>query len=220
MQYKGIIYDLDGTLLHSIEDIADAANFVLSESGFKTHPTSDYVKWIGKGAYQLIEGALPENYRQEDKVPEYHLKFVTRYTQNWNVKSRLFEGIPEILDKLENRGFAQSVLSNKPHHLTVNVSDFYLKPWTFVCVFGQRNEVPKKPDPAAALEIAEITKIKNGEYLFIGDSSTDMKTARAAGMLAIGVSWGYDTKQSMVESGADYIVDSPKELLSLIEKLN
>ena len=219
MQYKGIIFDLDGTLFNSIEDIADAVNSSLTDAGLDIYPVEKYISWIGNGAYKLVERALPENLKSDEQIHLFLDKFLEAYDNNWNVKSNIYEGIHDVLDFLLQEEFSMSILSNKPHLLTQKIAGYYFKRWKFECVFGQRDGIPKKPDPQAALKIAGICGLNPKEFLYVGDSETDIKTALAAGMLPVGVTWGYGTKQAIADAGAIYIINRADELIELVHSL-
>lgn len=218
MQYKGVIFDLDGTLFHSIEDIADAVNKGLTDEGLAIHPVENYISWIGNGAYKLVERALPKG-SNEEQIQSHLDKFLQIYSKNWNIKSRVFDGIPDVLNFFNRERIPISILSNKPHFLTMEIAGYYFQSWNFACVFGQRDGIPRKPDPQSAIEITTMCALRPDEFLYIGDSETDMKTAMNAGMLPIGVTWGYGSRQSVEESGAKYIVDKPGELIKIIQTL-
>ncbi len=213
MQVEGIIFDLDGTLVHTIEDIAGAANRMFEQHGLPTHGVPYYLKWIGNGAVKFIEKALSTEV-DEEQLMAYVTEFKEIYGQNLHDKSRIYDGIPELLDELVSRGFKLSVLSNKPHQLTQIVSDYYLSDWPFNPVFGQREEVPRKPDPAAAFEIAEMMKLEPDRILFVGDSDNDILTAQAAGMIPLGVSWGYGRLVNEPVEGMGELMDQPSDILS------
>lgn len=213
MQVEGIIFDLDGTLVHTIEDIAGAANRMFEQHGLPTHGVPYYLKWIGNGAVKFIEKALSTEV-DEEQLMAYVTEFKEIYGQNLHDKSRVYDGIPELLDELVSRGFKLSVLSNKPHQLTQIVSDYYLSDWPFNPVFGQREEVPRKPDPAAAFEIAEMMKTEPDRILFVGDSDNDILTAQAAGMIPLGVSWGYGRLVNEPVEGMGELMDQPSDILS------
>ncbi len=212
MKFEGIIFDLDGTLVHTIEDIGDAANEVFSRHGFQTFATADYIRWIGNGATRLMQRAVGEDL-SADQIKSYVGEFREAYSNNLHNKSRLYEGIPELLDALVKRGIKLSVLSNKPHLLTRDVTDHYLSGWPFDPVFGQREDVPLKPDPCAAIEIAGLMDLDPARILFVGDSHGDLQTATASGMKPVGVSWGYgkiDGSHAFKDAG---IIHHPRELL-------
>jgi len=214
MDIEGIIFDLDGTLVHTIEDIGDAANVMLKRHGFPEHSTSDYLKWIGKGAAKFVENALVPDITTE-QLQGYITEFKELYDRNLHHKSRVYDGIPQMLDELTDRGVKLSILSNKPHRLTERVTEYYLSDWDFNPVFGQREHVPRKPDPAAALEIAGIMNIVVDRILFVGDSLGDLNTARAAGMVPVGVTWGYGRLEFAAQNGHSFI-QHPQELLALL----
>jgi phosphoglycolate phosphatase len=215
MNVKGIIFDLDGTLVDTIEDIAGAANQMFARHGLPEHGVSFYLQYIGNGAVKLIERSLGRQVERE-RLMDYVTQFKEIYGENLHNRSRVYEGIPEVLDAMAGQGIKLSILSNKPQFLTEKVASYYLSEWPFHPVFGQREEVPRKPDPAGAFEIAERMDLEPEKILFVGDSINDILTARAAGMIPVGVSWGYGrlTDEAV---GEDYlIVDKPSELLAFI----
>jgi phosphoglycolate phosphatase len=215
MKIEGIIFDLDGTLVNTIEDIAGAANMMFVRNNLPEHDLAYYLRWIGNGAVKFVERAYGEPIGH-DRLMAYVAEFKEIYAENLHNRSRVYEGIPELLDKLVERGIRISVLSNKPHLLTKRVCDFYLNRWPFEPVFGQRDEVPRKPDPAAAFEIAEEWGIAPGKILFVGDSDNDILTAQAAGMHPLGVTWGYGRLVSDPVVGMGELIDDPSAILELI----
>lgn len=212
---EAVIFDLDGTLLDTIEDIGDAANAMFEQYGLPLHSISDYRKWVGNGVIKFIERALQDDYDPE-QVQTYVATFREIYSKNLNKKTRLYDGNSSMLTELSKKGIRLSVLSNKPDYLTKKIARAYLSLWPFHPVLGQRDHVARKPDPAAALEIAEILSIEPDRIMFVGDSDTDMNTARAAEMVPVGVTWGYGRMEdhSFEKEGA--CIDHPEELLSLI----
>jgi phosphoglycolate phosphatase len=212
---EAVIFDLDGTLLDTIEDIGDAANAMFEQYGLPLHSISASQNWAGTGVLKPIARALQDDYDPAQAQP-YVATFREIYSNNLNRKTRLYEGFPELLTELAKRAIRLSVLSNKPDYLTKKIARFYLNLWPFHPVLGQRDHVPRKPDPAAALEIAETLDIEPGRIMFVGDSDTDMNTARAAGMVPVGVTWGYGRMgdHSFEKEGA--CIDYPGELMSLI----
>lgn len=219
MKIKAIIFDLDGTLIDSIPDITDAANQLMVNHNFPVHDASSYVEWIGNGALKLLKYAVPGN-----TGDAYLSKLLDEYLEihsgNCTNKTSLYPGIDNILSYLNEQNISISILTNKPHALTQKVFEHYLKKWKFEFVLGQMQGFPKKPDPALAIEIADKLKCKTQEIMFIGDSDTDMKTGIAAEMIPVGVTWGYDTKDSIVEAGAKYIVNNAQELLKFLKSKN
>lgn len=217
MSIKAIIFDLDGTLLDTLNDIAHAANRALSLHGFPTHPTDDYRIFIGNGALKLFERALPESHRSEYMIEACCNEFKKDYRQNWHAQTSVYEGIADMLDALCARNLRLSILSNKPHEFTLKCVDTFLPEWPFEIVMGQQNGIAIKPDPAGALMIADRMGISPSDFLYLGDSDVDMKTATAAGMFAAGALWGFRTKEELIENGARALLYHPKELLALLE---
>ena len=215
MKIEGIIFDLDGTLIHTIEDIAGAANKMFARHGLPEHGVDYYLKWIGSGAVKFIERAHGEPL-SKDQLMAYVAEFKEIYAGNLHDKSRVYKGIPELLDELVSREIKISVLSNKPHKMTQMVMEFYLSDWPFDPVLGQREEVPRKPDPAGAYEIAEGWGIAPANILFVGDSDNDILTARAAGMRALGVSWGYGRLLQNPVNGMGELISSPSDIMTMI----
>lgn len=214
MNIQGIIFDLDGTLVHTIEDIGDAANTLLKIHGYPQYTVEDYTRWIGNGAARFIERAMGEEV-DPVQLKNYVSEFKEIYGQNLHNKSHLYEGIPQLLDELSSKGVKLAILSNKPHHLTEAVVSYYLSAWDFKPVFGQRVHIPRKPDPTAAFEIAEQMRIPVNRFLFVGDSKGDLLTSKAAGMMPVGVSWGYGLSENVRLNG-ETLIHRPDEIMSLL----
>ncbi len=221
MSVKAVIFDLDGTLLNSIEDIADAVNGMLESFGFPIHKLENYIGWIGNGAARLVNAALPRDVFESGTNLNIYLEaFNKYYSQNVHEKSYLYEGISEVLDFLKQQKIPIAINTNKPQNLTDAAYDYYLKNWDFVAVIGQNDHFEKKPAPDAAFAIAEQFGQKPEDILFIGDSYVDVKTALAAGMQPLGVSWGYGTVEAMREAGAVDIIDKTHQIIEFINGLN
>jgi len=219
MDFRGVIFDLDGTLVHTIEDIAAAANAMFARNGLPVHGVDYYLKWIGSGAVRLIEQALGRPV-QERELMQFVKEFKETYSQNLNMRSTVYDGIPEVLDHMVERGIKMAVLSNKPHLLTLRVTGHYLSAWPFEPVLGQRDEVPRKPDPAAAYEIAGIMELEPRQLLFVGDSENDILTAVAAGMVPVGVNWGYGQPDISGVRSLAWQINKPVELLDIISNVS
>ncbi len=217
MPYQAIIFDLDGTLLDTLDDIADSANGVLAEYGYPPHSADDYRFFIGGGVDILFERALPESERRKDTIHACVERFRGVYKSGWDVKTRVYDGASELLDGLVQRGMKLAILSNKPHAFVGKCVTRYLSCWTFSPILGQRDGIPHKPDPTGAREIADELGIAPAEFLYLGDSATDMKTARAAGMFAVGALWGFRPEEEMREAGAQALIAEPTDLLDLAD---
>lgn len=217
MKYEAILFDLDGTLIDTVDDIGDAANRVLSNRGFPIYPISTYYQFIGEGVKVLFTRALPQEKRNEDLINTCLKEFVEDYRRNYDVKSKPYDGIPEMLNALNVRGLKLAILSNKPDPITKDCVTSLLSNWDFDVVFGQRDSVPRKPNPQAALEIAEKLSISPSDFLYLGDTAVDMKTAVSAGMFPVGAAWGFRPLKELKENGARVVIDKPIQLLDLIK---
>ncbi len=216
MPYKAILFDVDGTLLNTLEDLSDSVNRVLAGKGFATHKLDAYRYFIGDGSAMLITRALPEEKRNDDTIRSCTEMFIEDYGRNWNVRTKPYDGVTEMLDALMARGLKIAALSNKPHEFTKRCVNDLLPNWTFEVVLGYRDAVPLKPDPASALEVAKRLNIPPVDFLFLGDSAVDMKTAIAAGMYPVGVLWGYRSIEELQENGAQALIERPLEILNLL----
>jgi phosphoglycolate phosphatase len=216
MTYKAILFDLDGTLLDTLEDLGNSVNRVLARRGFPTHTLNEYRYFVGDGTAMLISRALPQGKRNDENIRTCLKEFSEDYGWSWNVKTRPYEGIPEMLDALTERGLKIAVLSNKQHEFTKRCVADLLPNWTFGVVLGQRDAVNRKPDPAGAVEVAERLHIPPAEFLYLGDSAIDMRTAIAAGMFPVGVLWGFRSAEELKEGGAQALIERPLEILNLL----
>lgn len=216
MSCKAVLFDFDGTLLDSLEDLGAAANRVLASRGYPTHSIDAYRWFIGDGSAVLMERALPADQRSPDTISECLQILLADYEQNWHHATRIYDGIPQLLATLQDRQIAMAVVTNKPHPFTEMMIDHYFRDIPFGSVRGQQEGVPKKPDPHMARRAANDIGVPPNHCLFLGDSGVDMLTARAADMLAVGAGWGFRPHQELWEAGAAYVIDHPMELLDLI----
>ena len=216
MKLKAVIFDLDGTLLDTLEDLADAGNQVLSDAGLSVHPVESYRYFVGDGLATLISRILPESMRSNEQVQRMAMNFRKVYAKNWNVKTRLYTGVDTLLNRLQESELTMNVLSNKPHDFTEICVREFLGKWTFSHVIGNREGSAKKPDPAGALEIAAKLSIAPSEIVYVGDTATDMETAVAAGMYPVGALWGFRTADELKSSGAVYLAERPEDVLACI----
>jgi len=216
MTIKAVIFDLDGTLLNTLDDIADAMNRVLQEGGWPLHDRKAYEQFVGEGARELVFKAMPESARSEQMIEQCLEKFIQDYGLNCDCKTAPYQGINVMLDKLYGSDLKLAILSNKPQRYTQKCIDRYFEAEKFFPLFGQRDHVPRKPDPAGALEIAELLGMEPSDFLYVGDTPIDMQTANRAQMTAVGVLWGFRPKNELVENGAQHIVEHPSEVLKLL----
>ncbi|HNS10597.1 MAG TPA: HAD family hydrolase [Candidatus Ozemobacteraceae bacterium] len=212
--YRGIIFDLDGTLLDTLTDLADSTNRVLTRHGFATHPVDAYRYFVGDGMRMLVERALPPEHRVAAVIAGIFAELHADYGENWAVATRPYAGVVELLAGLLQRGIVMSVLSNKPDEFTGIMVRKYFPDIPFKCVYGLSDRVAKKPDPAGALRIATETGIKPEQTLYLGDTLVDMKTAVAAGMFPIGALWGFRDEPELRAGGAELLLQHPLQLLA------
>lgn len=213
MSCQAVIFDLDGTLLDTLEDLADSMNAVLLQEGYSPHETQAYRYFVGDGMEMLARRSLGIQEGNDELVRRCMAAMAEEYARRWNRRTRPYPGVSELLELLEVRGVPKAVFSNKPEAFTrLAVSDL-LGSWHFEPVRGAREGFPRKPDPRGALAIATEFKIPAETIAYVGDTSTDMKTANAAGMFAVGASWGFRTASELREHGAARIIDKPLELL-------
>lgn len=217
---KGIIFDLDGTLIDSLADIATAANSVLEKFGFQPHPIEAYKTFVGDGVNVLMERIVPG----QEITDEFRMKFLLAwkdaYSAQWKIQTRPYEGIPEVVAGLKKGRYKMGVLSNKPQEFTqACVAEFFpsndMDP-----VWGLCEERPKKPDPKGALAMSASWGLDPVEILYVGDTNTDMQTAVNAGMWPLGVSWGFRPRTELESCGARAVIDHPSEMLPLLENLS
>lgn len=211
---KTVIFDLDGTLLDSIEDIASSMNKVLESLQLPTHKIEDYKHFVGGGVDILVENALSNQSKEiKDEVTK---RFKIEYDGKLHSKTLPYDGIYELLDELKKLDINLAVLSNKPHEFTVSYVNHFFKNYNFKEIHGQKKDVPKKPDPKAALDIVKCLDSSCENTYFIGDTKIDMQTAKSANMTAIGVLWGFRDEKELRDFGADFIVSNPLEILKII----
>ncbi|HWQ78419.1 MAG TPA: HAD family hydrolase [Anaerovoracaceae bacterium] len=215
MNYRAVIFDLDGTLLDTVDDLADSMNAALKHWGFPEHTASDYKRLIGNGLRNLAEVSLPGPNRDDETIDCCLSYMRAEYEKRWSEKTRPYPGIPELLDELARRQIKMAVLSNKAHTFTRKIIETLLPDWKFDAVFGERLSIPRKPDPQTSFEIAGLLDIPVEEFIFLGDSGVDMKTAHAAGMLPVGALWGFRPMEELKENGAKFLISKPLELLKL-----
>ena len=217
MKFKAVIFDADGTLINSLEDSADAINATLEHFGFPTHDTEKYKHFLGDGMENAVRRTLPEEKRHDEALVRQCLASARHeYGRRWNLKTHPYEGVPDLLDSLVRLGVSMSILSNKPDEFMMRIVSEFLPRWHFEQVVGERPLIPRKPDPTSALRIASACGTLPSEFLYLGDTGTDMKTANAAGMFAAGALWGFRDAAELLMSGARVLIKNPAELTALL----
>jgi phosphoglycolate phosphatase len=217
MKYKAVIFDLDGTLLNTLEDLADSVNESLKKLGFPEHEITAYRKFVGDGRDVLAARALPREHRDADTVKKLVELIDSEYSVRWCKKTVPYRGVAALLNGLTARKIPFAVLSNKGHEFTELIVSRILAEWKFAVVLGISAEVKRKPDPEAALRIARELGVPASAILYLGDSDVDMKTAAAAGMFPVGAGWGFRSHEELTANGARAVMERPEDLLKLLE---
>lgn len=215
--FKAVLFDLDGTLLYTLKDVADAMNKALVHFGFSPHPVDAYKYFIGESVETEAHRALPESARDPEFVRKVAAYSEEIYDKCWGDNTHPYEGIPELLTELQQRGLTLVILSNKNDRFTKVMVKKLLSDWQFKIVQGALPDVPLKPDPTMAMQIVKKLGIASEQFLYLGDTSTDMQTAVSAGMFPVGCIWGYRTADELLKSGAKALVNSPADVLDIID---
>lgn len=213
--YRTVIFDLDGTILNTIADLADAGNRICRKRGWPEHAVEEYTAMVGHGMKNLVQQLSPEDCRSSEVVEATLAEFMEDYGSHCCEKTAPYEGVPEFLQELKVRGVQLAVYSNKADVLTCRIIDHYF-PNVFTLVRGKRDGIPVKPDPAGIAGIMEELKAVPEKSLFVGDSSVDVKTGHAGGMKVCGVPWGFRSRESLADAGADMIADTVEQLRQML----
>ena len=218
MQYKAAIFDLDGTLIDSLADLADSANEMLAGYGFPLHTIDEYRYFVGNGSRKLIERCLPEDKAQDKAfVDEALARYKACYDKNLVHKTKCYAGIDEMLTALQEKNIPLGICTNKHQSAADEVCQKLLAKHSFVEIIGDRPGLPRKPDPQKVLAIAAKMGVKPEEVAYFGDTSVDMETARNAGFLPVGVTWGFRPEEELVATGAKVLLHSPMDLFRELE---
>lgn len=212
---KAVIFDLDGTLLHTLPDIHFYVNEMLSHFAYPLRTEKEVMQFIGCGSRNLIKLSLPEGLTDE-RITECHNYYNKIYTESGSPKTCLFDGIREVVSQLKNRGYHLAILTNKPQETTDTVLDRYMSDFGFDLVVGQSGKVKVKPDPTAAKNILKEFDVSPDKCYFVGDGETDVETSINLGSNGIAVLWGYRSRAQLENAGAKTFAENPKQLLSLI----
>jgi len=217
MNLKAVIFDLDGTLLDTLEDIAISVNYVLKKFDKEPIPINEYRYLVGSGALKLMQDTLPGI--DEKGIKKALNFFEEHYAKQYNKNTKLYKDIGKLLTFLQNRGVKLTILSNKPNSFTKLCAVKYLRNWNFEAVYGIREQIPRKPSPDGAIEIMKELHVEPKDCLFVGDTKIDMITAKNAGIDSIGVLWGFRDKNELEQNGAKYISASPSDTIKLISNI-
>jgi phosphoglycolate phosphatase len=217
MQKKLIIFDLDGTLLDTVHDIAASVNYALEQNNYLTHPVESYYSFIGNGLDKMLERALPEKHRTNEEIALMRVYFIEHYYKHSDDLTQPYDGISELLAKLQNEGYILAVASNKVHEGTTQLVERFFPNIKFVAVFGQRQGHKAKPDAGILNEIIDIAGVAKQAVLYVGDSGVDAATAINAGVDFVGVLWGFRPRTELASAGAKTFVASCDELYALID---
>lgn len=213
---KLVIFDLDGTLLNTIADLAQSTNHALSELGFPTHDESAYKFMVGNGINKLFERALPEGWKTEENILKVRFLFVPHYDLHNADKSCPYAGIVELLERLQANGILLAVASNKYQSATRKLIAHYFPAIRFVAVYGQREGISPKPDPTIVHDILKDTGVSVEDTLYVGDSAVDMQTALNARVTACGVTWGFRPRTELEALCPKYLVDKAEEIGDIV----
>lgn len=218
MKIKACIFDLDGTVANTLIDIADSVNFALSQYGYPIQENERYRYFMGGGTDEMVSSAMPQDSRDTKTVKKVTEMYKQHYNEHYLDKTTTFDGIHELLTKLNNMSVKCCVLSNKADIFTKEIIKKLLPDIKFEIVMGEVDSMPLKPDPTSALYMARKIQIEPSEFLFIGDSDVDMLTAKAAGMHGVGAVWGFRTHEELKENGAKFLASNPLDILDIIKK--
>ena len=217
---KLVIFDLDGTLLNTIEDLGNAANYALKQNGYPTHSLASYPFFVGNGVRNLIRKALPDDMRTDSIIDSLLKDFKEYYNEHNTDCTKPYDGIEELLRNLQDNGVKMAVASNKYQQATEKIIASYFGDIDFVAVYGQREGVNVKPDPSVVFSILADAKVPKSEVLYVGDSGVDMETARRACVDSVGVTWGFRSEKELNEYHADQIVNKASDIFDIVMKEN
>ncbi|HHU73452.1 MAG TPA: HAD family hydrolase [Clostridiales bacterium] len=214
MQYDTIIFDLDGTLLNTLEDLRDSLNAILIQNGFPQRSLEEVRRFVGNGVKTLIRLSVPDTCSDE-QVEQLLIQFKEHYGRNMQNKTRPYDGIMELLLDLQRFNYKLGIVSNKFDAAVKSLAKTYFGDLIPIAI-GETDQVKRKPAPDSVFEAMRQLGSDPKQTIYVGDSETDVRTAKNAGLPCIGVTWGFRSRQVLRDEGADYLIDTPKELLTLI----
>ncbi|HVN47351.1 MAG TPA: HAD family hydrolase [Bacteroidota bacterium] len=213
---QGMIFDLDGTLANTLDDLANAMNTVLASHQFPVFPIEAYNYFVGNGIRNLVQATLPEHERTEERIAQCYEEMIILYRDGCLRQTHLYDGIMELIKTLQRKNYSLAVFSNKADEMTQMIVEKLIGKRNFEIVFGAQPAIPRKPDPSGALLIGQRLGIEPQNMAYLGDTSTDMMTAARAGMFAIGALWGFRTETELVENGAQALARHPQDVLHIL----
>ena len=214
---KLIIFDLDGTLLDTIEDLGNACNYALKKCGFPERDMSEYNSLVGRGIYNLFRKALPPEADGDEYVMKMKEFFIPYYDMHKTDRTRPYKGIPELLEKISDSGIKLAIASNKYQDGTEKLAEKFFREYKFEAILGQRDEMPIKPDPEIVYEAMQAAGIEDkSDVVYVGDSDVDMITGNNAGVRTIGVTWGFRTKEELLLHSPWKTADSPEQIFEYL----
>ncbi len=213
MMKKAVIFDLDGTLLNTLGDLASSVNFALRECGYPERTIDEVRSFIGNGVIMLMHRSIPKGTKEADEKACFE-KFRTYYLEHMEDTTAPYDGVNELIAKLSAKGIQTAVVSNKLDAGVKGLCEKYFPALT--CSFGVNNESERKPAPANVFKALDALGVQKDDALYVGDSEVDVQTAQNAGLEMVGVTWGYRSRETLLSSGAKHIIDKPEELLALV----
>lgn len=216
-KYKAVVFDLDGTLLNTIDDIADSANEALSTYGFESYSVEEYKMMVGDGARKLILRMLENHQIEPSFFQDIYDKYIEVYQIKGTNKTAPYDGINSLLSYLDASGIQSAVLSNKPHHDTQQIIAHYFPNHHFTKVYGKLDGYPTKPNPKKLNELIDELAVSKCEVLYVGDTLTDMQTAMNASLDKVGVLWGFRTIKELKQGNPEYLISHPKEMIDILK---
>ncbi len=213
---KAIFFDLDGTLINSLSDLANASNFALKTQALPTHSFDKYRYFVGNGIPNLMKRILPENLQTEENVQKTKAIFLEYYREHFADYTVVYDGIKELIKRLKENGYTLAIITNKAQEMTDLIVKKLFDDDSFDLVIGKRDSMPTKPDPTVVLYALKKLNLNADECIFVGDSNVDIFTAKNSGMTPIGVTWGFRDAKELIESGAAYLIENPLELLNIV----